>query len=64
MATLAPTSQTIFGSRLLQQMLRRKQDNVFVSPASVELALGVGRPRRPGKTLSALEHVLGVDAEL
>ena len=64
MSTLAPTSQIIFGSRLLQQLLRRKQDNIFVSPASVGLALGMAAAGARGKTLSALEHALDVDAKV
>jgi hypothetical protein len=32
---LAPTSQIVFGSRLLQQLLQRKEENAFVSPGIV-----------------------------
>jgi serine protease inhibitor len=60
----APTSQIIFGGRLLQQLLQRDEENVFVSPASVGLALGMAAGGAQGKTLAALEHVLGVDAKL
>jgi len=61
---LAPTSQTVFGSRLLQQLLQRKEENVFVSPASVGLALGMAAAGARGKTLAAFEHALGVDGKL
>lgn len=64
MAALAPTSQVTFGSRLLQQLLRRNEENVFVSPASVGLALGIAAAGARGKTLAAFEHTLGVDANL
>jgi len=63
MAALAPTSQTLFGSRLLQQLLQRKQENVFVSPASVGLALGMVAAGAHGKTLAAFEDALGVDGK-
>lgn len=63
MAALAPTSQTVFGSRLLQQLLQRKEENVFVSPASVGLALGMVAAGAHGKTLAAFEHALGVDGK-
>jgi serine protease inhibitor len=64
MAAIAPTSQIVFGSRLLQQLLKRKEPNVFVSPASVGLALGMAAAGARGKTLAAFEHALGVDATL
>jgi len=64
MAVLAPTSQIIFSARLLQQLLRRNENNVFVSPASVGLALGMVAAGAQGKTLAALEHTLGADATL
>jgi len=41
MAVAAPTSQIIFSCRLLQQLLRRNEENVFVSPAGLGLALGI-----------------------
>jgi serpin B len=64
MAVAAPTSQIIFSSRLLQQLLRRNEENVFVSPAGIGLALGMAAAGAGGQTLAALEHVLGVDAKL
>ena len=63
MAGLASTSQTVFGSRLLQQLLRRKEENVFVSPASAGLALGVAAAGARGKTLAAFEQALGTDGK-
>jgi len=38
---LAPASYIVFGSRLLQQLLRWKEENVLVSPASVGFALSM-----------------------
>jgi serpin B len=64
MAVTSPTSQIVFGSRLLQQLLRRKDENVFVSPASVGLALGMAAAGARGETLAAIEQTLGVDAQL
>jgi serine protease inhibitor len=64
MAVAAPTSQIIFSCRLLQQLLQRTEENVFVSPASAGLALGMAAAGAQGKTLAALEHTLGVDREL
>ena len=64
MGVLAPTSQIVFGSRLLQQLLQRKEENAFVSPVSVELALGMAAAGAHGKTLTAIEHTLGVDTKL
>ena len=64
MAAIAPTSQLAFGSRLLQQLLGRKGENVFASPASVGLALGIAAAGAQGKTLVAFEHALGIDATL
>jgi len=61
---LAPTSQTVFGSRLLQQLLQRNEPNVFVSPASLELALAMAAAGAQGETLAAFEHTLGVDVRL
>jgi serine protease inhibitor len=62
MAVATPTSQIVFSSRLLQQLLLRNEENVFVSPVGVGLALGMAAAGARGKTLSALEHALGVDA--
>src|SRR5690348_7046749 len=64
MAVATPSSQIVFSSRLLQQLLRRNEENVFVSPVGVGLALGMAAAGAEGKTLSALEHALGVDATL
>jgi serpin B len=64
MAVLIPQSHLQFGSRLLQQLLRRKEENVFVSPASISLALGMAASGARGKTLAAIEQALGVDAQL
>ena len=41
MGALAPASYIVFGSRLLQQLLRWKEENVLVSPASVGFALSM-----------------------
>jgi len=64
MAVLIPPTQLQFGSRLLQQLLRRKEANVFVSPASVGLALGMAGAGARGKTLAAFEHALGASTTL
>jgi serpin B len=64
MAVAAATSQIIFSCRLLQQLLLRNEENVFVSPAGLGLALGMVAAGAEGKTLAALEQVLGVDAKL
>jgi serine protease inhibitor len=64
MAVAVPTSQIIFSCRLLQQLLRRNEENVFISPAGTGLALGMVAAGAEGQTLAALEHVLGVDAKL
>ena len=64
MAVVTPTSQIVFSCRLLRQLLRRKQDNIFVSPASVGLALGMAAAGARGSTLAALEQTLGIDAKL
>ena len=53
-----------FGSRLLWQLLRRNEPNVFVSPASLEFALGMAAAGAQGETLAAFEHTLGVDVRL
>ena len=64
MAVVIPTSQLTFSCRLLRQLLRREQDNIFVSPASVGLALGMVAAGAQGSTLAALEQTLGIDAKL
>jgi serpin B len=64
MAVAVPTSQIIFSCRLLQQLLRRNEENVFISPAGTGLALDMVAAGAEGQTLAALEHVLGVDAKL
>jgi serine protease inhibitor len=58
MPVATTTSQIVFGSRLLQQLLRRKGENVFVSPASVGLALGMAGAGARGETLAAIERTL------
>jgi serpin B len=63
-AVVIPQTHLQFGSRLLQQLLRRNEENVFVSPASLSLALGIAAAGAKGKTLAAIEHTLGVDAKL
>ena len=62
MAVLIPQTHLEFGSRFLQQLLRRSEENVFVSPASLGLALGMAAAGASGETLAAIEHTLGVDA--
>jgi serpin B len=64
MAVVAPKSQIIFSCRLLQQLLQRNEANIFISPASVGLALGMAAAGAEGETLAALEQVLGWDAKL
>src|SRR5438094_3090372 len=64
MAVLIPASHLLFGSRLLRQLLRRSQENVFVSPASVSLAIAMAAAGAQGKPLAAIEQTLGVDAKL
>src|SRR5919108_6064255 len=64
MAVVTPTSQIVFSGRLLRQLLRRNENNVFVSPASLGLALGMAAAGARGETLRALENTLGVDARL
>jgi serine protease inhibitor len=64
MAILVPQTHLQFGSRLLQQLLRRNEENVFVSPASLGLALGMAAAGASGETMAAIEQVLGVDAKL
>jgi serpin B len=64
MAVATPTSQIVFSGRLLRQLLRRKENNVFVSPASLGLALGMAAAGARGETLRALENTLGVDARV
>ena len=64
MAVLIPQTHLQFGSRLLQQLLRRNEKNVFVSPASLGLALGIAAAGASGETLAAIEQALGVDATL
>ena len=64
MALVIPETHLRFGSRLLRQLLERNQPNVFVSPASLELALGMAAAGAHSETLAALEHTLGVDVTL
>jgi serine protease inhibitor len=63
MAVKVPAaSHLLFGSRLLRQLLKRNERNVFVSPVSLELALGMAAAGARGKTLASIEHALGADA--
>lgn len=64
MAVIVPTTQIVFSSRVLRQLLRREQENVFISPVSLGLALGMAAAGARGETLRALEHTLGVETKL
>ena len=62
MAVKVLASHLLFGSRLVRQLLKRKEGNVFVSPASLELAVGMAAAGARSDTLASIEHALGVDA--
>jgi len=62
MPAVAPTSELLFGCRLLRQVLGRGQENVFVSPASIGLALGMAAAGARGKTRAAIETALGLES--
>jgi serine protease inhibitor len=64
MAVLVPQTHLEFGSRLLQQLLKRNEENVFFSPASLGLALGMAAAGASGQALAGIEHALGSDAKL
>ena len=50
-----------FGFSLVQSLETSKQLNVLISPASVEIALGMAYVGATGETADAMSHTLGLD---
>ena len=50
-----------FGFSLVQSLEASKQLNVLISPASVEIALGMAYVGATGETADAMSHTLGLD---
>jgi serine protease inhibitor len=50
-----------FGFRLVQNLETPKERNLLISPASVEIALGMAYVGATGETADAISHTLGLD---
>jgi serine protease inhibitor len=56
-----PDRLNMFGFSLIQRLVAPGQQNLLVSPASIEIALGMTYAGATGETAEALSRVLGLD---
>jgi serine protease inhibitor len=56
-----PDRLNTFGFSLVQTLETPGQSNLLISPASVEIALGMAYAGATGETAEAMSHVLGID---
>ena len=56
-----PNRMDTFGFSLVQQLESSGQRNLLISPASVEIALGMVYAGATGETAEAMSRVLGID---
>jgi serine protease inhibitor len=57
-----PDRWNTFGFNLLQKLETREQRNLLISPASIELALGMAYAGASGETAQAMSRTLGIDS--
>jgi serine protease inhibitor len=57
-----PDQLNTFGFSLVQKLATPGQPNLLISPASIEIALGMAYAGASGETAEAMSHVLGIDS--
>jgi serine protease inhibitor len=57
-----PDRSATFGFNLVQQLETPGQRNLLISPASIELALGMAYAGATGETAEAMSHALGINS--
>jgi serine protease inhibitor len=58
-----PDKSNGFGFNLLQSLQTPEQRNILISPASIEVALGIAFAGATGETADAMSQTLGLDGE-